>query len=199
MKILKFSKNKNQIINEIREKILGGKIVVLPTDTVYGLVCDARNKRAVKKIFEIKKRPFDKPIGIFVKDIEMTKKIAQIDKEQKKLLKQKWPGKTTFILKKKCNEERPRSILVGTKETIGMRISKYELILALFEKIDFPLAQTSANISNEPATTKISEVIKYFENEKIQPDLVIDAGNLPESKPSTVIDLTSEESRILRK
>jgi len=185
-------------VNKIEKAIINGKKVVLPTDTVYGLICDARNEKAVKKIFKIKKRPFNKPIGIFVKDIKMAKKIAHIDEEQEKLLKQNWPEKITFILRKKSVKDKTQQIFCGTKQSIGIRVPDYKLINQLFKKIDFPLAQTSANISGEPATTKISQILKQFENEKAQPDLIIDAGNLPESKASVVIDLTNKQPKILR-
>lgn len=201
--LIKISEKKEKAIAIIKKALIEGKIIVLPTDTVYGLVCDARNQEAVRRIFEIKKRLFDKPIGVFVKDIEMAKKVAQIDEEQEKLLKQNWPGKTTFILKKKIRKVRPRGIslssFTGTKKSIGIRIPDYELIRFLFEKIDFPLAQTSANISGQPATTKIKQVLKQLDTQKSRPDLVVDAGNLPESKPSTVIDLTGREPKVLRK
>lgn len=203
MKVLKILENKKEVIDEIKNELIKGKVLVLPTDTVYGLVCDSRNEQAVKRIFEIKKRSLNKPVGIFVKNIEMAKKIAQINEEQEKLLKEKWPGKFTFILRKKAVENGSRGILlpdlIGARKTIGIRIPDYELISDLFEKIDFALAQTSANISNEPATTKIQGVIKSFEKQKIQPDLIIDAGDLPGSRPSTVIDLTKKEPKILRK
>ena len=203
MRILKIfnkkEKIKEKIIEIIKKALIKGRVIMLPTDTVYGLVCDAGNKKAVRRIFEIKKRPLNKPIGVFVKNIKMAKEITEIDIEQEKLLKTKWPGKFTFILRKKSVDNKTQQIFCGTKQSIGMRIPDYELTRALFEKIDFPLAQTSANISGNPATTKISQVLKQFENQKIQPDLIIDTGNLLKSKPSTVIDLTGKEAKILRK
>ena len=190
------------MVRKIKRALESRKVLVLPTDTVYGLVCDSKDEQAVKKIFDIKKRPLNKSIGIFVKDIEMAKRVAQITKEQERLLRKKWPGKITFILKKIQSDNRCRSELIsgliGTKETIGVRIPDCKSIRQLFEKIDFALAQTSANISGRPATTKISEVLKQFEGRKIQPDLIIDAGNLPESESSTVIDLTTKKPQVLR-
>lgn len=201
MKVIKIQNKEQKITEIIWRNLEQGKIIVLPTDTVYGLVCDARNERAVKRIFQIKKRLLNKPIGIFVKDIKMAKEVAEISAEHEKLLKTKWPGKFTFILKRQSDKlSRINRDLkfVGTDKTIGIRVPDYELISNIFKKIDFPLAQTSANISGQPASVKINQVLKQFENQAIKPDLVIDAGNLPESDPSTIIDLIGKEPKILR-
>lgn len=187
MRALKIQKqNFNQVVREVVKAIKNGKIVVCPTDTVYGLICDATNKKAVNKIFKIKKRPKNKPISVFVKDIKMAKRFAQIDKNQEKFMKKIWPGKVTLVLKSKKENK-----------TIGIRIPNYKLILSLIDK-NLPLAESSANISSKPASTKIKEVLKQFKNQKYQPDLVLDAGNLKKSRPSTVIDLTISPPKVLR-
>jgi len=84
------------------------------------------------------------------------------------------------------------------KGTIGVRIPNYKWLLGLAEQLNQPLAETSANISGEPATTKIKEVLKYFKGREYHPDLAIDAGNLKKSRPSKVIDLTVWPPKILR-
>ena len=181
-------------LKEIVKMIKQGKVLVFPTDTVYGLVCDATNKKAVEKIFKIKKRSKKKPIPIFVKNLKQAKELAQIDKNQEKFLKSAWPGKMTAVFKRKGKMK-----LCGVdKKTIALRIPKYKLINELLKRLNLPFTGTSANISDLPPSTKIKEVIDQFKKEKIQPDLIIDAGNLPKSKPSTVIDLTVSPPKILR-
>lgn len=172
-----------------------GKVIICPTDTVYGLICDATNKKAIKKLFQIKKRPSNKPIPIFVKDIKMAKKFAIVNKRQEEFLKKVWPGKATVILKKK---KRGPEIFFGGKETIGLRIPKHKFVNQLLAAVNRPLSGTSANISSQPHSTKIREIIKQFENKKFQPDLIIDSGNLKPSKPSTTLDLTGLKIKILR-
>jgi len=167
----------------------------LPTDTVYGLFCDAHNKSAVKRIFAIKDRSLEKPLGIFVKDMAMAKQYAEINSKQEEFLKNYWPGKVTFVLKKKIHFSEG----VGAKDTIGIRIPDYDLFKKLFALINFPLAQTSANLSGKPYILNAKEVIKQFENPVFQPDLILDAGDLPPAKPSAVIDLTNTTPKILRK
>jgi len=176
-----------EIIQKAVEIIKKGGVAVFPTDTVYGLLADARNEKAVAKIFKIKRRPKTKPLAIFIKDIKMARKYAFINARQGKFLEKNWPGKLTVILKSKNN----LSEGVGAEnKTIGIRIPDYKLINLLFEKINFPVAQTSANISGNEATTKIKEVLEQFEKKKIVPDSIIDAGDLRRNRPSKIIDLT---------
>lgn len=202
MKILKISsKNYKKIIRETTKSIKKGEVIICPTDTVYGLVCDARNEVTVKKLFKIKKRMTKKPIPIFIKDIKEAKRLAFINKNQEKFLKEIWPGKVTVVLKKKNNL--PKT-LFGRRKTIGLRIPKYKLVNVLLEKLNHPLTGTSANISGKPASTKIKKVLRQFNTAPlakgaVQPDLILNAGNLKLSKSSTVIDFTREKPKILRK
>ncbi len=196
MKILKIlPQNFKNIIPEIIKSIEKGKVSVCPTDTVYGLVCDAANAKAVKLLFKIKKRPKNKPIPIFVEDIKKARSLAKIDREQEKLLKKVWPGEVTVVLKRKNSKIK----LYGVdKKTIALRIPKYKLVNTLLKKTKNPLTGTSANISGKPASTKIKEIVEQFENQNCQPDLILDAGSLKKSKPSTVADLTNNKFKIIR-
>jgi L-threonylcarbamoyladenylate synthase len=179
------------------EAIQAGQVLVCPTDTVYGLICDATNEKAVEKIFAIKKRDKNKPLPIFVKDIEMAKELAEINAEQEEFLKKSWPGKVTVVLKLKPQNLNYRIYGVA-EETIALRIPDYQVISHLSSVISSPLTGTSANLAGQPASTKIGDVLKQFEGQKFQPDLAVDAGDLPEAKPSQVVDLTSESPRIIR-
>ena len=186
---------KVKIMKIVAKLIKEGKVIVCPTDTVYGLVCDATNQKAIQKLFQIKKRDLKKPIPIFVKDIKMARKFAIINKPKEEFLKKVWPGKVTVILKKKKGLAK---IIFGEGKTIGLRIPKHKIINQLLSIINCPLTGTSANIASQPHSTKIKKIIKQFENKKLQPDLILDAGNLKPSKPSTVVDLTGSKLKILR-
>jgi L-threonylcarbamoyladenylate synthase len=198
MKIIKINPKKpdKKIIKETVEIIKEGGAVVIPTDTVYGLTANALDKKAVRRLFLIKKRSMNKPFSVFVKDLKMAKKIAFIDSKTEKVLKKFWPGQITFILKKK---KIIPDFLTADKKTIGLRIPDCLIIKNLFEFLDFPLVGTSANISGKLASGKIKKVIKQFQDKKNQPDLILDAGNLPESKPSTIVDSTLPVPKVLRK
>jgi len=184
-----------KIIKIVAKLIQDGKVIVCPTDTVYGLICDATNEKTIKRLFRIKKRSIKKPIPVFVKDIKMTKKFVYIDKKQEDFLKKVWPGKVTVTLKAK--KKLPKGV-VSSENKIGLRIPKYKLINQLFSTISRPLSATSANISGKPASTEIKDVINQFNKRKLQPDLIINAGNLKPSKPSTVVDLTEKKLKVLR-
>ena len=183
------SKNLKEIIGKTIEVIMKGGVVVCPTDTVYGLIVDARNEIAVKRVFKIKKRSFEKTLPVFVKNLEMAKSLANINKKQEKILKKFWPGKLTTILKAK-SIELPQGILSKDKK-IGLRIPNYKFLNLLLKEIDCPLTSTSANISGKPASVDIKEILRQFASEKIQPSLILDAGKLKSSLPSTVVDLTN--------
>jgi len=196
MTVLKTNrKNFKEIATITVEAIKEGKVIICPTDTIYGLICDATNMKAVRELLKIKRRPKDKPIPIFVKNLKMAKKLAKINKKQEKILRAVWPGKVTTVLKRKNGLPR---VLFGKEKTIGLRIPDYRLINELFKKLNRPLVETSANISGRPTLTKIKEIIKQFKSQRYQPDLIIDAGNLFKSKPSVVLDLTSWPPKILR-
>ncbi|MDO8436319.1 MAG: L-threonylcarbamoyladenylate synthase [bacterium] len=197
LEILKVKKNNlKEIIKIAAEFIKAGKIIVFPTDTVYGLICDATNKKAVAKLFRIKKRDKKKPLPIFVKDIKMAKKIAKIDKKQEKFLESVWPGKVTAVLERK---KMKKNIYGVDKRTIALRIPKYGLLLSLAKQLNRPFTGTSANISGGLASTKIQEVVNQFKGQRYQPDLIIDGGSLNFSKPSTVVDITNKNPKIIRK
>ncbi|MDO8577360.1 MAG: L-threonylcarbamoyladenylate synthase [Candidatus Wildermuthbacteria bacterium] len=163
-----------------------GKVLVCPTDTVYGLVADATNKQAIRKVFQIKQRSPNKPLPLFVRDMRMAKKHARISKEQELFLKKVWPGKITAVLKAK------------EKGTIGLRIPKHHFITKLLQIFAQPLTGTSANTAGLKPARSLEEILSQFEKRKHQPDIVVDGGKLPFSKPSKVIDLTSDKKKILR-
>jgi L-threonylcarbamoyladenylate synthase len=184
-----FTKRKTGL-SAVVKIIKNGGILVLPTDTVYGLACDAANKKAVENIYEIKKRDKSKPLAVFVKDIKMAKKYAVVKKEQEEFLKKNWPGAVTVVLPAK----KGLSPLVYKNKTIALRQPNNQLVLEIISLLKKPLAQTSANISNQPATTRIKDIIKVFSEEEVS---IVDAGNLIKNKPSAIIDLTSN-NKIIR-
>lgn len=180
---------------EITAQILKeGGVVIAPTDTVYGMLADATNELAIKKLYKIKDRSEDKALPIFVRDITMAKELAVISQEQQLYLEKNWPGKVTTILERKDDI----NIFGVENKTIALRIPSYPFINLLLERINLPLSGTSANISGEPSSTKIDEILKQFENKEIQPDLIINAGDLEESQPSTIVDLTEADLKIVR-
>ena len=152
MRILRVKKRGlTKLIKEVTKSVKSGQVVICPTDTVYGLVCDAGNKKAVRRLSQIKKRPKGKPIPIFVKDIKMAKRFAEIDGKQEKFLRKVWPGAVTAVLRSKKG-----------KDTIGIRVPDHRLILNLIKKLNRPFAETSVNISGRPPARNIKEILSQF-------------------------------------
>lgn len=175
-----------------------GQVVVCPTDTVYGFLADATNNKAVQRIFDIKGREKDKPLPVFIKDIEMAKKYALVDEVVEAFLEETWPGKVTVALSNKDNSDLS-PLIYGNKKTVGLRIPNHKLIREILERFNKPITGTSANISGQPSTVKINEVFKAFEDRPIRPDLVLNGGDLPQNNPSTIIDFSSDKPKIVRR
>ena len=140
MKTVKLQqKNLNSIIGHLEN----GGVIICPTDTIYGFLADAGNKKAVDKIYKIKKRPKSKPLAVFVGDFKMANLFAKIDEKQAKVLKSKWPGKFTFVLPREKIK-----LYDGGKNTIALRIPKYKFLNVLLKKIkNFELLYFTLNLA----------------------------------------------------
>ncbi len=199
MKILKINpenlRDSETALLEAAKTIYQGGSVVIPTDTVYSLAVDATRDITVDRLFKLKKRPKEKAISVIVRDLEMAKKIAMIDRRLERAAGLLWPGPLTVILKSRFRL--PPNLTDG-RQTIGVRIPDYKLNQYLVELLGRPITATSANITGLQPARKIEEVIGQFENEYLKPDLILDAGELKCTQPSTVLDLTGQEPKIVR-
>ncbi len=195
MKVVDISKiAASEALNIAIKALAQGKVLVCPTDTIYGFIADAENAKAVEKIFRIKHRKKEKPLGIFVKDLAMAKKIARVSSSQERFFKKAWPGKVTAVLQVK--KKFPKG--VGTEKTIGIRVSKYYFLDLLFLKFNHAIAQTSVNISDTAPLKRVRDMVQVFGKRKWKPGLILDAGALPLSRPSKVIDMATGKNKILR-
>lgn len=191
MKTVKInSDNQEKVIKTALNVLKNGGTVIYPTDTIYGLGANALNHDAVKKVYEIKRRPYNKPISVCVSDVEDIKKIAHINESIEKKIKQLFPGPFTVILKKKGNIP---PILTSGGENIGIRIPDNEICRKI--SMDFPITTTSANISGRKIPGSVEEIIRQLDNKV---DLIIDAGVYKKGIHSTVIDMTVFPPKILR-
>lgn len=172
-----------------------GGVVVFPTDTLYGVGANALDVRSVKKVFSVKDRPASKPLPVIARNMRWMEELVHIKPAQYRILEKVWPGKVTVVLPKK--DIIPDSVTAGSK-TVGVRIPDYPFVDALLEKFGYPITATSANLSGDESTGNIDQVIRSFSDRSIRPDLVIDVGVLPQSDPSTILDLTSDRPKILR-
>jgi len=172
-----------------------GGVIAYPTDTIYGLGVNALDEKAIRRIFSVKRRDERKSLPIAVKNILWAKELAYITQRNEHILDRIWPGKVTAVFPKKGIIP---NILTGGEYTIGMRIVKSDFVDMVLGKFGYPITATSANISESEPIRDGDTVVKMFQNNTIQPDLIINAGVLPESDPSTVVDLTTDKPKILR-
>lgn len=172
-----------------------GGVLAIPTDTVYGLAADATNPDAVARVFAIKGRGEEKALPIFVLDIRMAKMIADISVIQESFLVRIWPGKVTAVLPLRSNAPLAKNA-VAPDGTVALRIPDYPLVSELLQRFKRPLTGTSANKSGQPACRDIPALRSQLAD--LPPDGIIDAGELPESLASTIVDLTKEPPVILR-
>jgi len=195
---LKLTKNNTTKILKITLKVLrSGGLVIFPSDTVYGVLVDVTSEKAVRKLIEFKNRPAGKAISVFVSDFKMMKNLVKINEKQLKTLKEILPGPFTAILKSK---HKVCPLLESEKGTLGIRIPMYRYIEVLVKKFNKPITATSANITSRSPHYSIESLLNDLPNSKKKLiDLIVDAGELPRNKPSTVIDLTEPEVKILRR
>jgi len=163
-----------------------GEIVALPTETVYGLAANALDARAVRKIFDAKKRPPTNPLIVHVTGIEMAKRyVLEWPKQAEILAKKFWPGPLSLVLRK--SPEIPSEVTAGG-DTVAIRSPKHPIFQDVIKACNFPLAAPSANRSNHISPTTAEHVQQSLKNNV---PLIIDAGPCQVGIESTVIDLTN--------
>ena len=179
-------KNNALNINSSVEWLNAGKILAHPTESIWGLGCDALNEEAVKLIFKIKKRDKKKNFILLVKSLESFEKyLEEINTEDKTFLNKHWPGPYTFLIK--YNQKLPTH-LKNESGKIAIRVSNHLPIRLLFESFSGFMVSTSANISGEENINDPNHIMNYFEYEEMAYYDEILGDN---KSPSTIIDLES--------
>ncbi|MBI2063381.1 MAG: threonylcarbamoyl-AMP synthase [Candidatus Yanofskybacteria bacterium] len=197
MKILSIDLNKDYsgALSEAVKILRTGGIVVYPTDTVYCLGANACDEHAAELIFKIKNRPLARPLPIIARNIKWARELAFIPSKLERALENIWPGATSVILPKK--NIIPRIVTAG-ENTVSIRIPDYVLTDKLLGKFGYPLTAVSANITGEETTGDINKIVESFGSNIWKPDLILDAGILPPSSPSAILDLSTIRPKILR-
>lgn len=181
------------MLDQAAELIKQGKIVVFPTETVYGIGTNGLDEKAVKKLYEVKQRPLNKPITLLVSNMEMVESVAKdITETEYKIMEKFFPGPLTIILKKK---EIVPDIVTSGQDTVGVRMPSGEIARKLIEKAGVPLATPSANITGQPSGTDLQEIEKNFK-EKV--DFYIDGGECEIGLASTIVQVVEGRIQILR-
>ncbi|MBI3892300.1 MAG: threonylcarbamoyl-AMP synthase [Candidatus Wallbacteria bacterium] len=181
-----------RLIDRVLEELLGGALMAYPTDTVYGLGCDMLNKRAVERVYAVKRMDRTKPLALLCNDLSHISEYALVSDFAYRVMKHLVPGPYTFVLP--ATRLVPK-VLETRRKTVGIRVPSHPIPLAVIRGLGHPIVSSSCDpdgaeeIMNDP-----EEIDRYFGN---QLDLIIDGG--PGGLiPSTVIDLTGAEVVVVR-
>ena len=182
-----------ELIRKAAGSIKKGGIVLFPTRCLYGLGADPFNPEAVDMLFKIKKRPYNKPISVLVKDANgLNILVTHVPSTAKCIMNNFWPGQITIVFEAKSTIS--VKITAGTGK-IGIRIPEHPVAFSLVKEVNGPITGTSANISGKVGCSAISDLDIQL-TEKV--DILLDAGQLKGGTGSTVIDVTTPFPTILR-
>ena len=189
---LKETRNYEEI-KQASEAIKQGKLVLFPTETVYGIGADALNEEAVKKIYEAKGRASDNPLIAHISNLEMLKKLVkEVGRIEEKLIDAFWPGPLTIIFNK--TDLVPYIITAGL-ETVAIRMPSNQIARKLIEYSKTPIAAPSANISGKPSGTLVEDILQELDGKV---EYIIDGGKVDIGLESTVVRVIENKVHILR-
>ena len=189
------TKNIQSVTQRATGVIKSGGVIVYPTDTVYGLGCDPFNIKAVRRLLRIKQRSGTKGLLLLVNSWPQLRRVVKPTSNQLKLLKRYWPGSLTVVLPK--NQAVP-ALVTGGRRTVAVRWPKQAFVKKLLKVSKCPIVSTSANLSGQPPAYTVNKVKSQFQGERYQPDLIIDAGRLPDNPPSTIIQFKGRKIEVVR-
>lgn len=185
------SNPQKRLIDKAVELIKEGGVIAYPTDTLYGLGCDIYNKKAIQRIYQIKKRDLKKPFSFICSDLKNISLYAQVTNQAYKIMKRCLPGPYTFIL---LGTKLVPKIMVTKRKTVGIRVPNNNICLSLVKSLGHPIISTSVGFSGGEVLSDPSLIEETFGS---QIDLTIDGG-LPADQPSTIISLIDDETEVIR-
>lgn len=199
MQVLKinFARPSLHAIKTAKKLILSSGLIIYPCDTAgYSVGVNALNKDAVARVFKLKERSLNKPLNVNVSGKKMASELVFWNEKAEKLANKFWPGGLTLVLpKKKCV---PDIVTAGLK-ALGVRCSKSQCAFLISRMSNTPITMSTANISEVGLSSfSLDEIISEFKGKTGLIDLILDAGELNNKTPSTIIDLSSENILIIR-
>lgn len=191
MKIFKLQQE--GVIDEARKVLKMGGVVMHPTETCYGLAVDVGSEVALAKLYKLKGRDAGKPVSIMVADLEMAKKYGEFSEKAFGLAKKYWPGPLTLVVPR--NKNLPENFNKG-QEFVGIRCPDHEFSRELIRAFGSPLTTTSANLSGESPLYEAK--VEIFCDLASGIDLVVDAGEIPLNRPSTIVKVVGGRVEMIR-
>lgn len=185
---------KDLTVDRAIEVLKKGGVVVFPTETAYGIGCRMDDKKAVRRLIEIRRRKKGKPFLVLVSSIEMAKKyLLPFPLEVEKLMRKFWPGPLTIVYF--CKKEIVPSLVRAGKETLAVRMSSHKIVLKLIEGVGTPVLGPSANFSGEKTPYKFFDLDEELTKSV---DFVLKAPCGKYKRVSSVINCTQKPWQILR-
>ena len=177
-------------------KVFVNSVFVYPTETCYGLGCNAMSEDLVRRIYSIKGRSFAKPLSWIVSDRKMAEDYVEFSEKARALAERLWPGGATLVLPLKKKYARIAS--AAADGCIGIRVSPHPFACEISRILQAPIVATSANVSGNGECYSIQEVSAQFANQVQKPDFAIDYGILPHTVPTTVARVLGDTVEVLR-
>ncbi len=190
MKRFKSPLNEEQL-QEVIEVLKAGDAIVYPTDTLYGLGVNPFDEGAVRRMFDIKKRPYNLPVSIAVHDITQIEAYVELTDIARHTTREFLPGPLTIVLKKKDEKTLP---IVSSKSSLGVRILDHPTALPILKKFG-PITSTSANLHNQPPPCDVESAIEQL-GDAVK--IYIDSGKCRYGQESTVLDVSTDSPKIIR-
>ena len=170
-----------------------GGLVAYPTESFYGLAADAANDTAIRRLFDVKRREVGEPVLLLIPAVESLERYAaHVSETAKRLMDAFWPGGLTILFE--AQKDVSTLLTAGTGK-IGIRLSSHPVATALAQAMGSAITGTSANISGEPPENT-SRGVEQALGKRV--DRILDGGETPGQKPSTVLDLTTWPHTVLR-
>ena len=195
MNVIKINQRKNvePIIKKIAETVKQGKVIIYPTDTVYGLGANVYDKNVIERIYQIKGREKNHPFSIIIGNVlDLKELIEEIHQPAIILMEKFWPGALTLIFKSSL---KLKDKLPVDRENIGVRLPNNKICGFLTKFCGYPIISTSANLSGGKAPYSIEEIPQEI---KTSCDIIIDTGKIRSKGESTIIDVSTPIPKIIR-
>jgi len=176
-------------VSQAVDALRRGQVIAYPTDTVYGLGCDIMQKKAVDSVYQMKRMPREQPLAFMCADLSDIARWAQVDDPNYRIMRRLTPGPFCFILP--ASREVPKVLMMKRKQ-VGIRVPDHPVPQALIRELGNPIVSTSASWEGKSLWDP-ADIAEHFRAAA----MVLDA-DAPSGEPSTVVDLTGSEPKIIR-
>jgi tRNA threonylcarbamoyl adenosine modification protein (Sua5/YciO/YrdC/YwlC family) len=184
-------------IEEIKDALQDGAVMLYPTDTVYAIGCDLNVKSAVERVRRLKQLSNDKPLTFLCSSLSNIADYAWVSDPAYRIMRRLVPGPYTFLLP--ATKLVPKLVMNPKRKTSGIRVPDHPVCQALLEALGNPIISTSAHLPNENGQTPMVEQARLFDEFDSLVDIIVDDGSEPSFEVSTILDLTGDEPVMVRK